>query len=113
MTTEKKILQGTSLEWRVNTHAFLSEVFDNYPGTGGVLKNPVNIFQSLLALVATRASELNDPVMNAIMCRLSLYGIADPYDKDNYNHDKLTEVLNHPDYLKYKADKRKKNIHAY
>jgi hypothetical protein len=110
MTTIKKDwrkdhLMGTSLEWRINTPAFLKEIFDNYPGQGGVLFQPANMFRELLAEVAARASQLNDPIMNALMVRLALYGIADPYDKENYNHEALTQVLNHPDYIKYKRKK--------
>lgn len=100
-----KLLHGTSLEWRVNTPGFLKEVFDNYPGNGGIFIVPANVFRLLLLEVAERASQLNDPIMNALMCRLALYGCADPYDTENYDHDLMTKTLNHPDYIKYKAKK--------
>lgn len=93
------------LEWKMNTGSFLKEVFDNYPGQGGVLAVPANILRTLLAQVAARAAELNDPVMNALMCRMALYGESDPYDKENYNPEMVIKVLNHPDYLKYKKRK--------
>lgn len=102
----KDHLIGTSLEWRVNTPAFLKEIFDGYPSeNGAILFQPLNIFREVLVEVAERASQLNDPIMNALMVRLSLYGIADPYDKENYDHNALTKVLNHPEYIKYKRNK--------
>ncbi len=107
LKSKHPFLNGTSLEWRVNTPAFLQEVFNNNPKLGGQFFQPANIFRELLVEVAGRASQLNDPIMNALMCRLALYGIADPYDHENYNHDALTKVLEHPQYLKYKAKKRK------
>lgn len=42
------------------------------------MRAPMQIFQNLLLEVATRASELDDPEMNALMMRLTLYDVADP-----------------------------------
>lgn len=69
--------------WKVNTPALLNEVLLN-PGTSAMVK-PMQIFASVLGELATRAAELNDPKLNALMCRLALYEIADPY---NANYDK-------------------------
>lgn len=86
----------------INTPAFLKEVFDNYPGKGGVLKVPANILRQYLWAVAERCSELNDPVLNGLMCQMALYGISDPYDKENYDPVKLKEVMSHPDFTKWR-----------
>ena len=40
-----------------------------------------NIFKNLLAQVAERATELNDPVLNTLMIRLNLYEIP---NKERY-----------------------------
>ena len=34
-----------------------------------------NVFRNLLARVAERATELNDPIMNVLMLRLNLYEV--------------------------------------
>jgi len=47
-----------------------------------------NVFRNLLAQVAERATELNDPVLNTLMIRLNLYEIP---NKDRY---KVIEQLN-------------------
>ena len=67
-------------QWRVNTPNFLKEIMSN-PHLS-VMQTPMQIFAGLLGEVATRASELGDPQMNALMCRLALYEISDPYSKE-------------------------------
>lgn len=74
---------GMSDEWKVNTPSLLKEVLNN-PSTAA-LAIPLQIFGSLLAKVADRASKLNDPELNLLMCRLALYEKANPYSK---NYDK-------------------------
>ena len=76
-------------QWRVNTPAFLREIMINSQVNG--MKVPMQIFATLLGEVATRASELNDPELNALMCRLALYEISDPYSKE-YD-EKLTKKI--------------------
>ena len=71
---------ATTLNWRVHTRSLFEEVLSNK--TTGPLHQPLNIAYSLLQGVAKRASELNDPALNALMCRLTLYAIADPYSPD-------------------------------
>lgn len=66
--------------WRVHTPNLLNEVLIN-PGTG-ILSIPFNIFGKLLAAVGTRAAELNDPELNALMIRLAIYSVADPNSPD-------------------------------
>lgn len=103
----EKNIKEKRLDWKVNTPAFLKEIFDNYPGHANCLKAPANIFKDLLTTVAIRASELNDPVLNALMCRLALYGCADPYDKENYDQLLTDSVLKNKEYTKWINDKRK------
>jgi hypothetical protein len=68
------------MRWRVNTPQLLKEIAEN--NGVAILKIPLNVFQSILAEVAERASELNDPKMNALMCRLAMYSVSDPYSGD-------------------------------
>ena len=43
--------------------------------------------------MSQRASELNDPILNNLMCKLTLYSIADP-DSSDYNLEKVREIEN-------------------
>lgn len=64
------------MSWDVDTPQFMKEACEN--NNGGMYAVCWNIFKNLIAMVATRATELNDPVMNVLMLKLNLYG--DPKD---------------------------------
>lgn len=91
MLAEGTASKGKSVKWRVNTPAFLSEIGNNNPTMSG-MRQPLMIFASLLGEVATRASELNDDKLNALMCRLALYEISDPYSKE-YDAVKVRQLI--------------------
>lgn len=78
------------LEWKCHTPNLLGEILGN--DQCATLKIPLNIFARLLNEVATRASQVNDAELNALMCRLTLYEIADP-TSPNYDKEKLKQVL--------------------
>lgn len=78
------------LQWRVHTPSLLSQVLDN-PGTQ-ILEKPLQIIGSLLASVGERAAELNDPRLNALMIRLTIYSCADPESTD-YDPARVDAVL--------------------
>lgn len=67
-------------QWKVHTPNLLGEVFNN--DHVAILQKPMTIFALLLDAVAKRASELNDPELNALMMRLTLYSVADPASPD-------------------------------
>jgi len=84
-----KIVYESELEWKVNTPSFLKEMLNN---TGAhALRIPIQIFANILAEVATRASELNDPKLNHLMSRLALYEECDPYS-GLYNQELVDEL---------------------
>lgn len=60
-----------SKQFDVNTPAFLKEACENCEG--GMYAVCWNVFRTLLAMVAERSVELNDPIMNVLMIRLNLY----------------------------------------
>lgn len=62
-----------SRQFDVNTPGFLKEAAENC--NGGMYGVCWNIFRNLLGMVATRATELNDPIMNVLMLRLNLYEV--------------------------------------
>ena len=64
--------EGHKFSFDVNTPQFLKEACENNKG-GGMYAVCWNIFKDLLAMVAERATELNDPVLNTLMIRLNLY----------------------------------------
>ena len=75
---------------KVHTSNLLAEIV-NCSGVG-IYKIPISIFGKLLAAVGERAAELNDPKLNALMCRLTIYTIADPKSPD-FDQEKTREIL--------------------
>lgn len=75
------------LHFMVHTARLLSEVMEN-PGTS-ILKVPLKILAATLADVASRAIEINDPDLNRLMCRLTLYEQADP---ESPSYDRITNA---------------------
>lgn len=69
----------TELYWSVNTPELLQEIGCN--NETAALRKPLHIFGLLLFELGTIAAEINDDRLNAIMCRLCIYEISDPYNK--------------------------------
>ena len=90
------------LDWRVHTPQLLKDL-STQPGME-IMQIPLGTFGVLLAQVAQRARELNDPVLTSLMCRLTLYTIADPNSAD-YDEKRLGDIL-------AKAEALKKETHA-
>lgn len=78
-------------EWRVHTARIFAEVLENR--TCDILRQPLTIMDNLMRRVASRAAELNDPELNRLMIRLTLYAIADPYSPD-YDPRLVEKLLN-------------------
>lgn len=70
---------GDKLSFDVNTPQFIKEACEN--SRDGMYGVCWNIFRNLIAQVAERATELNDPVLNTLMIRLNLYEIP---NKERY-----------------------------
>jgi len=79
------------LEWKMHFPTFIAEVANNNSEMAG-LKIGFQLMQNLLGQVAQRASELNDPQLNAMMCKMALYEIADPYSKE-YDPERVKKIL--------------------
>lgn len=78
-----------NLEWKVHTENLLKEILEN-PDCS-ILSVPINIFGKLLSLVSVRCSEINDPQLNHLMCRLTMYACANP-ESEYYNEKILEDV---------------------
>lgn len=86
----KKFTTTQRLKWRVHTPRLLQEVASH--SAQPVLVQPLRIFGRLLAEVGERAAQLNDPKLNALMCRLTIYTVADPASPD-YDPARLQAIL--------------------
>lgn len=67
MTTKK-------LQWRSHLPDLMKEMLEGNP-SGSALVMPVNITMGIIASVAKRAAELDDPELNVLMLRLALYDV--------------------------------------
>lgn len=79
------------LGWRVHVHDLFKEIADNSQ-QGIQITAPLQITLELLKRIAQRAIEINDPEMNKLMIRLSLYSISDPHDPE-YNPKLVSKLL--------------------
>jgi hypothetical protein len=83
-----KAITKTAMYWRVHTESMLKECLVN--DQTKIMARPFEIFGKILYSVADRARELNDPELNSLMCRLTLFTQADPYSPD---YDKGVQKL--------------------
>lgn len=84
---EKKYMD--SMGWRVHVPNLLNETLIN-KGTW-ILNIPFQIFGRLLFNVGEIAARINDPELNEMMCRLTIYSIADPTSSD-YDDEAVKEI---------------------
>lgn len=64
----------------------------------GILLKPIEMFRKYLYGIAERCSQINDPILNKMMCDLALYSQADP-QCDNYDQSMIDQV--NDNYQKY------------
>ena len=84
------LLADDRVQWKVHTYGLLKEIVDH--SGQAILEKPISIFGKLLAAVGERAAELNDPKLNALMCQLTIYTVADPTSPD-YDASVVREVM--------------------
>lgn len=75
---------------RVHTPEMIKEILTSKDM--GIMHIPLLILRGILAEVAQRSAELNDPKMNALMMRLTLYEVSDPNSKE-YNADLVNQTI--------------------
>lgn len=63
-----------ALKWRSHLPNLLMEIVENNP-TAWALRMPVILTREILVEVATRAAQLNDPALNILMLRLTMYEV--------------------------------------
>lgn len=79
------------LGWKVHTTDLFEEISANIKHNPQV-RIPLQILRNLLAQVAQRAIKLDDPQLNRLMIRLTLYSIADPHSPD-YDSEAVERIL--------------------
>jgi len=94
MAENKDVSNFNQMQWRVNTPQLLKEILENKEDR--IFSVALQIFANLLTEVGERASELNNPKLNALMCRLAIYAIADPYSK-HYDEEKTKVIIRKAD----------------
>lgn len=88
-------------QFKVHVPRLLEEVTNcGIPRTMGVLKVPLNMFQKYLVSVSERCAEINDPVLNKLMCNMALYEQSDLGSK--YYDKKMIDQVNknYKDFMK-------------
>jgi hypothetical protein len=84
--------------WKVHVRSLFEEIIK---GSGqSIYKLPLHMTHGLLLEVAEAASRINDPELNALMCKLALYAISDPYDKEHYDSKQMGRILIKADRIK-------------
>lgn len=95
------------MQWQSHVRGLFDEIIENAgPGTAGPVTVGLKLTYGILQEVAQRALELDDPQLNALMCRLAMFSFADPYSKD-YNHDVVAKVKAGVTLHKIAADMKK------
>lgn len=93
------------MKWLVHLPNLLVEICKNPQCE--ILRIPLTIVQRLLLELGERCAELNDPILNELMVRLTIYAVADPHEKALYNRAKVDEVLTLA--YEYKRKRKKEN----
>jgi hypothetical protein len=70
-----------NLYFKVHAANLLREAVEGSKA-GHAIAIPMQLLIALLAQVGQRAAELNDPKLNALMCRMAIYSISDPHSSD-------------------------------
>jgi len=84
---------SNKLQWKIHLPRLLSETIpgNTMDGSGGVLRQPLNILIGIMRELTERAIKINDPELNIIMCRLALYEESDPFS-DNYDPEIINKL---------------------
>ena len=83
---------SSSLEWRVHTPNLIQEMGNNNSSFSATMRHPLMILGSLLHKLGEEAARINDPSLNALMCRLTIYSCADP-ESPEYDPELTKQVM--------------------
>jgi len=86
------LLMNDRLQWRANLPGMFKEILEHNDQMS-IFRQPFNIIRGILVEMGERAAQLNDPELNAIMVRLSIYDVGDPYS-GHYDPKMAQKVIN-------------------
>lgn len=73
--------KNLKLQWKVHTRNLFMEIIE-YNTQTSILKRPMQMTWNLLLQVEEAAIRINDPELNQLMCRLTIYTMSDPEHSD-------------------------------
>ena len=76
--------------FKIHLPQLLKEITNN--NGIGALKIPLQSLQRYLISISERAIELDDPILNRLMCELTLYDQVDPHG-ESYDKDLIHRVI--------------------
>lgn len=88
MSRSRRKPASEPIEWKVHVPHLLSEILCN--SGAQALETPLRILGSLLHDVAARAAEIDDPALNLLMLRLTMYEAGDP---DKHSATSIAAVM--------------------
>jgi len=83
-------MSNNELEWMIHTPNLLNEIVSN--SNQPAIEAPIRILGNMLYRLGEIAARINDPELNEIMIRLTIYDIANP-ESENYDWNKCREIL--------------------
>lgn len=96
-------MKTETIYWKVHTPNLLKEMGNNNPSLA-CMRSPLMILADLLYQVGKRAAELNDPKLNELMMRLTIYESADP-QSEHYDERLVSKYLDNGEDSKIKRNK--------
>lgn len=84
MDNEKLSIMKThnkKMFWQCHTENLFKEIINSNP-TANAVARPLDIMGKILFVLADRARELDDPELNSLCCRLTLFAQADKQSPD-------------------------------
>lgn len=97
-----------TLGFKIHTPNIFTDIIPNAftnPNDYAVLKIPLDLLRGYLGKVAERCAEINDPVLNKLMCELTLYEQSD-LTSPNYDENMVNQVSK--DFNDFELSKDKK-----
>jgi len=81
----------TNLKYKSNVKGLFEEIIGSN-NQMWIMRQPLKLTYQILQEVAQRSQEINDPKLNCLMLRLSLYDINDP-QSENFDQDAVEKYL--------------------
>ncbi len=109
--TKKKMKNKTlsrDLKWKCNFPGLMQEIVENVSSNKrhAIFFQPINLMKSIMCEVSERAIQLNDPILNELMCDLMLYDIPLPGTEEYTKFMHSVRLAAHKQKVKESKKKR-------